>query len=1777
MTLFFRVSLCIYACISIAFSGNVVVKNDLFINYDMDQKNYTSVFRTNDLQNQHFGYMAPVVYKNNVFIIGAEKGFNSEIKFNIIKGTFNNEGTIDWFTSSSSFPNDIGATIIGYPVTWTADQDVEKIWILVKLSDGRGALFKSDNGTDWIQHAFAPLDGDPQLERTNLVVHKGMLYLFSPVNCMHTNDGQSWMNNQEAVYNTSSKLEAFSVNNRLWVVDGSISNNSAWYSDDDGVNWNITHDIYPFITMGGSIICDIGNGDEIIVDVTAGRTTSTIFSTTDFYTFDQRIPVSGENWFSYIRPSITCNLGSHRIFSYSKKLYYLTEDKCLQIYKKLSVTGKINSSGIPVTVNLVGQGISLSTTTSTNGSYSFTVPPGTYTITPVSSTLPFCPAEQTVTANSPTTIVPDMSLSRINFFFGPHSDSGGIRVGQEISFTPIGADQCITSYNWDFGDGSKITSDNPVHVFKTGTASGSIPVKLTACFRDNKKLSITKNIILDCGPPGNPKADFIFDPSGTTVFLREDIDDSGNVIWEIEDQCVLGSEIVTLRDISTPYSCGLPATIISREWKLDNASKGTGTSTTLTLSTSSQNIVSLKVTDINGNTNTVTRRIVLVPCAPGIKNIDFDILYNNSAIQGEIFFDVINRRGLPGNGIKTFTLDTNVSLRCECLITEQKYSWKIKYLNTNYEYADIDEAGPVNFTTDRGFGTYEFTLEVKINGTIIATKTKKLMITFPLPFIACAPYGCSSVSNSCFSLHDTIDISPIDKSMNLSDGSAQLSLRACGFGFANKPASLPDGTREYLSFWDEGAMKSTVANGDFSISARLVNQQSLLPGVQSGIMVRTGNASFDKMLFIGCKNSVPILLHRKRVRQDAYKFTYTSRSDTWFKISRTGNKINVFGSSDGINWDTLNPDAHELSSLEGSLLIGLAAAGNPGLPYQKASFDNIIINIPETDLNYPNEIINTVFADGNLVKNWSFENNQHSFSVIGTGSFDNHFENSNNSAYEGHYTARLSNKTALWTIESDKFSTSYTRNAKTATQFLLEFYLKPNVTIQNAPTVSWYSDNGNLLSTTVLDSKTVTAGIWNHLQYRISIPSDSGITFFNVKPVSLDVSADTIDMDNILITPVYNSESNKPITIISFADGFNQKFQTVQNAGDSDIVSATLLDDNSRIERSIPLFVSHSGLHSVKKDPVAEMESYYKPLNVGWDISKLQKNFGTIHYENSPLSRLSQTLGLQNYMDVINLYTNDSVSGFAPHQLIQETRSGFDYYQKKYQISREFTDAFGHIIKKETSYKDGSSDPKNLVSTYETDILDRTWKKVSPMGQNCEQSDSLCKSASTCIYSTINEILETNTADAGKSMSLYDKLGKIRLFKDANKITAKQILVNIYDAFSRVTAVYLVNDTNGIYWNQTNADDPQWPINIQGHEQWSHLLIKNVYDFPPLSLPDGITTDSFSNTQSRVTAQTAFTSNGLISDYFSYDKKGNPVRNWKKIFNLPLYTIAFEYNLNNEIISKTESGTEPRTSRDFHNKLIYSYDHLNRLKKILRLKESNFEPIAMYDFYPDGKIRYEYFGNSLNLRNAYVYDFANRLSRKNIEKYLNNIWTTTTTYRQLLTYDLRGNLRKQQSHVNGVIEPNHIFQYNYDQFNRLQSAHDESNNYTPAHSVRPFALEVEYDDDGSITRMAQGPHVSDFPVTSGQYYYYPNSHRLEKITGLIFSNGKDRSCNENFQYDPNGNLISDKANLRKINYDFRNLPSSVTEYSDSTMSVVKNQTQYFYDAKGNRVLKTQLK
>lgn len=288
---------------------------------------------------------------------------------------------------------------------------------------------------------------------------------------------------------------------------------------------------------------------------------------------------------------------------------------------------------------------------------------------------------------------------------------------------------------------------------------------------------------------------------------------------------------------------------------------------------------------------------------------------------------------------------------------------------------------------------------------------------------------------------------------------------------------------------------------------------------------------------------------------------------------------------------------------------------------------------------------------------------------------------------------------------------------------------------------------------------------------------------------------------------------------------------------------------------------------------------------------------------------------------------------------------------------------------------------------------------------------------------------------------------------------------------------------------------------------------------------------------------------------------------WIVAPNLPdrKFVHKYEYDSHNRLLNLTYPDNE---------KVSYFYDLGGNLVKMSsEHKGQNYtfiKQIVYDEFEQRTAIKY---GN--NRVNTYSYDPVLRRLSAMSAKQANNSYMLHNVYE----YDFVGNITQLENMagtVNNKMGGTYIYNYTYDQLNRLKTANGGFTGFTgtPAPNFGDlsanFTLAMEYDNLHNITTKNQS-HSKNNQVfepntyENGYTYSQTKPHQLEKIV-----NGATQEA-EHFFYDANGNLHkyhNDQGEERAYFWDEQNRLRSAVIDGGKMMHCI-------YDASGERTLKAQ--
>lgn len=220
---------------------------------------------------------------------------------------------------------------------------------------------------------------------------------------------------------------------------------------------------------------------------------------------------------------------------------------------------------------------------------------------------------------------------------------------------------------------------------------------------------------------------------------------------------------------------------------------------------------------------------------------------------------------------------------------------------------------------------------------------------------------------------------------------------------------------------------------------------------------------------------------------------------------------------------------------------------------------------------------------------------------------------------------------------------------------------------------------------------------------------------------------------------------------------------------------------------------------------------------------------------------------------------------------------------------------------------------------------------------------------------------------------------------------------------------------------------------------------------------------------------------------------------------------------------------------------------------------------------------------------------AHVLNEYNIRGMLNNIHARSssdqskTFYKQTLHYDDGFASKLYNGNIAGITWSNfntnnndhkHAYGYSYDKVGRLTHAEYRNNFTAPNHWLKNTkdytTSNITYDVRGNIQTMNHRGNLTSGPIDMDKltYQYSPNSNSLIKVTDDVASSATvylpDFKDNANlpveYEYDENGNLLSDANKDAVTTYNSFNKPEQITMSNGSTIS-------YVYDGTGNKLQK----
>ena len=323
-----------------------------------------------------------------------------------------------------------------------------------------------------------------------------------------------------------------------------------------------------------------------------------------------------------------------------------------------------------------------------------------------------------------------------------------------------------------------------------------------------------------------------------------------------------------------------------------------------------------------------------------------------------------------------------------------------------------------------------------------------------------------------------------------------------------------------------------------------------------------------------------------------------------------------------------------------------------------------------------------------------------------------------------------------------------------------------------------------------------------------------------------------------------------------------------------------------------------------------------------------------------------------------------------------------------------------------------------------------------------------------------------------------------------------------------------------------------------------------------------------------------------VSTVSNYDKYGRVVANFTYDPTLPknmrMLAVYTEYDLGGKVtrVTKYPNGLAGKSVVE-----RYVYDRLDRVDTLFSTNGSHSENIlATYEYYPSGQVRsIQLGGGKVSLE--YTYHISGAVKTVNMKSVDGmELYAETLYYEdcgdEKCTPQYNGNISRMAhhlSHGNSEYADKRDVSYIYDMMNRLTNV----NSRIASNDADVFDEAFGYDAQGRLTFQRRGENVEE--SFGGEYVYKSGSNKLKSVTiGMGGSaDSRNMSAADNFDYDTEGNLISDLSKNMKIFYDWRSMPTEFKRRNfcydiHETTACDSTKLLMAYDGSGRRVSKTQL-
>ena len=451
--------------------------------------------------------------------------------------------------------------------------------------------------------------------------------------------------------------------------------------------------------------------------------------------------------------------------------------------------------------------------------------------------------------------------------------------------------------------------------------------------------------------------------------------------------------------------------------------------------------------------------------------------------------------------------------------------------------------------------------------------------------------------------------------------------------------------------------------------------------------------------------------------------------------------------------------------------------------------------------------------------------------------------------------------------------------------------------------------------------------------------------------------------------------------------------------------------------------------------------------------------------------------------------------------------------------SKSFFDYFGNTVTVLANYSGGGySDTSSALYG----PFGKQYRSTPPRGDSLRDST---------VYDAFGRVFKHHTPDEGWKEFHYDKAGRVRLTKDALAVWS----YFKYDGLGRIIEQGVVASMNH---PDTVWSDNSFPTT--GTSQKITLKYDSYNDSVNTAYVGGLS--YLNNPKGRLTE--VYDPTGY--SFFFYDKRGRTIKKVTRVTGEDqprIHTYAYTPG------DMLDSLYFPKYSASVRDSIKYDYYDYGWTRGISGFSATGAGTPG-FTYEPFGAIKQLQIGDlATKLDIDYSYDDVGRLTSQIITNALASYGNSV--FRR--SYDYAGVEISKAYRANTAGSRTNIAQsYSYDGAGRLSTAIDSTisgaRNYT-----------YNYDKNGNFSSIVTNG-------TTETYSYFSNTNRLRKTSSQPF-------YDPIYTYDANGCESHDALKSLSLNYDFRNLTTTILRAKISNGRNATDSLLNYYDYTGRRVKK----